>query len=155
MPNCPKLERGGYDYSIVPTGVCFYSRVDILASGQILNKSFNKKRSQSFLSKIFSKGEDIKLSLKEVENEVKSGVEAFDAGCFSYLLYSPQYWMNGFDLAYDVEIPEISWGWTGTNKPNIFCPNCDAPVGTEIDYLDIPTVFIPEPKATKWQNVKS
>ena len=83
----------------------------------------------------------------------------------AYLLhYAPQDWMNMDDLRNDLLdhndefLEEVESGYccgpTGLFGPNFKC-FCGIFVGTQCIECNIPEVFIPDPKETKWQNVKS
>ena len=75
-----------------------------------------------------------------------------------YLEFTPQYWMrldDVLDIVGKVENDRL-WqgccGPSGDEGPNRKC-KCGEPVGSERNDCWTPKVFVPDPKATKWQDV--
>jgi len=151
----PHPRMGGWETSVAEKGICFHSKVDIIDASkafQVLRDETNKKRGLPFLKRKVPS-----FTLGEIEEAVKTADIKAEYICFSHLRFAPQYWLSIVDVMFHLETKEhISWGWEGTNTPNVFCPNCDIPVGTEIAYTEnIPDTFIPNNETTKWQNEKS
>ena len=92
------------------------------------------------------------MSLKPMQYATK--------GPKTYLDFTPQYWMRLDDILDIVgKIKnDILWqgccGPSGDYGPNRNC-TCSEPVGSERNDCWTPKVFVPDPKATKWQSVKS
>ena len=107
-------------------------------------------------------GTAIKSSNK-IEYKVSGATEDF------YPTFVPQYWVRLDDLLDSVGVSsfpdrllgccvgfvgENLNGFEGSNGPNRTC-ECGRHVGTEFSDCWTAEVFIPDPKETKWQNVKS
>jgi len=83
----------------------------------------------------------------------------------AYMLnFAPQDWLNlanikdelsKFNEAFEYELEDnYCCGPTGFYGPNFKC-KCGNYIGTVCDECNAPEVFVPDPKETKWQNVKS
>jgi hypothetical protein len=78
----------------------------------------------------------------------------------AYLDFTPQYWMRLDDILSEVGKIEDDRVWQGCCGPSgDYGPNrkcrCGEPVGSERNDCWTPKVFVPDPKATRWQNEKS
>lgn len=76
-----------------------------------------------------------------------------------YLEFAPQYWMRLDDILPIVGNIDDGYLWQGCCGPSGECgPNrqctCGEPVGSERNDCWTPKVFVPDPKATRWQNEK-
>jgi hypothetical protein len=64
----------------------------------------------------------------------------------------PQYWLHPDDLTGPVHLSDDAVGCCGVggfHGPNQVC-RCKTAIGTLLEDCMTPTVFIPEPNATKW-----
>ena len=150
-----------FETCVADQGVAFKSSVHLFNAEKavsVLRDEFNQSRSLWKKFADFFKSKHTKYLQRPnfplcaiEEKAMKIDAAEIPIG-LSHLTFTPQFWMHFRDWSNEIEWnDEITWGWTGNNKPNIYCANCDSAIGTAIAYLRISEAFIPDPTATYWQ----